>query len=550
MYNCKHSICFVASGKVERFIDEAYQHFFMKGMNQLRLNDEYTDVTLSSGDVHIRCHRVVLAVASDFFNAIFRCGLKETTSDTVQVTMGPAILTCIVDYIYTGEIDLTVENVESVVKACDVLQLDNLKPGCEVFMEAHVALNNCVDFYRFAALYSLNKVHKKVKGLMLAEFKTIAFSDQFKDLSCSELVEYIKDDDIHVEDEDLVVESVMEWVRHDLNERRSSFETILEHIRLPYCTSDYLQHTCDMDDLLTPKCFKYLHEARRFQADTAHQHQLISCRTNPRNNFKVKVRLIVVGGLTCSEKDPWLENKVCQFYNEDTSCWETLTEMPPPVGRLYSVCCVGRSLLLTGGKKGRALDQCWLYDLATKKWEAMPPLITARYYHRSVSLGDCVYVFGEEGNGDKVLSSVECLDVKRRQWSALPDMPQAACAHTAVTCGNRVFVFGGQDARGVHLSCTQVLDTTRGQWSTRSDSPQACGIAAAVTLNDVIYVVGGGRRTCVKYDAATDTWTRLSRPREGHPQRAGSRVARVHPIGRRWRCKSRVVRRRTIRSSH
>ena len=49
-------------------------------MNQLRLNDEYTNVTLVSGDVHIRCHCVVLAVASDYFKAMFRCDLKETTS--------------------------------------------------------------------------------------------------------------------------------------------------------------------------------------------------------------------------------------------------------------------------------------------------------------------------------------------------------------------------------------------------------------------------------------------------------------------------------------
>ena len=98
-------------------------------MNQLRLNDEYTNVTLVSGDVHIRCHRVVLAVASDYFKAMSRCGLKETTSDTVQLTMDPEILTSIVNYIYTGEIELTDDNL---VKACDVLHLDGLKAGCGV----------------------------------------------------------------------------------------------------------------------------------------------------------------------------------------------------------------------------------------------------------------------------------------------------------------------------------------------------------------------------------------------------------------------------------
>ena len=53
-----------------------------------------------------------------------------------------------------------------------------------------------------------------------------------------------------------------------------------------------------------------------------------------------------------------------------------------------------------GNVGGGPLNHCWLYDLATGKWEAMPPLITARWYHRSVSLGDSVYAVGGETVGD------------------------------------------------------------------------------------------------------------------------------------------------------
>ena len=35
-------------------------------------------------------------------------------------------MTSDVHYMYTGEIELTVDNVESLVKACDVLKLDDL----------------------------------------------------------------------------------------------------------------------------------------------------------------------------------------------------------------------------------------------------------------------------------------------------------------------------------------------------------------------------------------------------------------------------------------
>ncbi|KAI0239436.1 hypothetical protein LSAT2_009846, partial [Lamellibrachia satsuma] len=79
----------------------------------------------------------------------------------------------------------------------------------------------------------------------------------------------------------------------------------------------------------------------------------------------------------------------------------------------------------------------------TKKWEEMPPLITARFFHRSVSMGECVYVVGGEGVDDTKLASIECLDVKSKQWSSLPDMPQAVFDPAVVTYSNKIFVFGG-----------------------------------------------------------------------------------------------------------
>jgi len=111
---------------------------------------------------------------------MFRCGLYESASDPVQLTMGPEIRTSAVDYMYTGEIELTVDNMESLVKACDVLKLDGLRAACEDSMMLLVDLANCARLHRFAALCRLAKMQKKGKELMLAGFKTVAFSDQFR----------------------------------------------------------------------------------------------------------------------------------------------------------------------------------------------------------------------------------------------------------------------------------------------------------------------------------------------------------------------------------
>ena len=266
----------------ETFVDKSYKNTFAK-----RQADEYTDVTLQSSDGDIRCHRHVLAAGSDYFKAMFRGDLKESTSDTIPMDMQLTILTMIVDYIYTGEIQLTVDNVESLVKACDRLLLDTLKTACEIFMLKQVDPVNCIGFYKFSALYHLDKLQHKAKRMMQSEFKIFAFMDEFKELSCTEVIDYIKDDEVNVSSEDVVFDAVLGWVGHDFDNRKSALKTIIEHVRLPYCTGDYLKHQREQ---LTTNCLEW--EAMAYYIATVHQHQFSSCRTVPR----IKSTLVVVGG--------------------------------------------------------------------------------------------------------------------------------------------------------------------------------------------------------------------------------------------------------------
>ena len=93
-------------------------------------------------------------------------------------------------------------------------------------------------------------------------------------------------------------------------------------------------------------------------------------------------------------------------------------------------------------------------------------------------------------------------------------MPEAVYGQMVATYTNKIFVFGGKNTRHQAVARTQVFDPTKGQWSTQSDMTDVCDFGAAVTLNDCIYVMGGSSSTYLKYEPATDTWTRLSKPRE------------------------------------
>ena len=65
---------------------------------------------------------------------MFTSDLEETTSATVRLTIETELLTYVVGHIYTGEIELTVDNVESFFKAGDLLELVALKALCGNFL--------------------------------------------------------------------------------------------------------------------------------------------------------------------------------------------------------------------------------------------------------------------------------------------------------------------------------------------------------------------------------------------------------------------------------
>ncbi|KAI0242357.1 hypothetical protein LSAT2_013949 [Lamellibrachia satsuma] len=235
-------------------------------------------------------------------------------------------------------------------------------------------------------------------------------------------------------------------------------------------------------------------------------------------NAGPKQSLLVVGGMTKRKNGEGKENhNLCHYWEDRSKCWQLLMELPQSVGMLYDVCLVASDqLLLTGGLKGGVRGDCWLLDLVNKKSTQMPSLATARCYHRSVLLGDSVYVVGGKDISDKAIGSVERFDLKQRQWSSLPDMPQPVFGPAAISYGHRVYVFGGRDADNKNLSCTQAYDTVSGNWLSLVDMPEVCDLGAAVFINRCIYLVGGFSRSCLRYDTATDSCTRLSRPRQKH----------------------------------
>jgi len=117
-------------------------------------NEEFSDVVFLVDGQRIYAHKMILALASDFYAAMFSAsnGFKETSSGRIEIDIPNCSFDTflyIMQYIYAGndpKIDTApIEEVVDILQMADQLLLDHLKQRCEKILQPRVD-EDTVDF--------------------------------------------------------------------------------------------------------------------------------------------------------------------------------------------------------------------------------------------------------------------------------------------------------------------------------------------------------------------------------------------------------------------
>lgn len=90
--------------------------------------------------------------------------------------------------------------------------------------------------------------------------------DEFFNLQSEQLAALVKSDHLTVASEEKVYESVIGWIQFDSNERRKYLPQLLEHVRLPLVSQDYLVSRVENEPLLKEDllCKDFIIEALKY----------------------------------------------------------------------------------------------------------------------------------------------------------------------------------------------------------------------------------------------------------------------------------------------
>ncbi len=499
--------------------DSTYRPQTWRGMGKLFQQEILCDVMLMAEGQSIPCHKFLLAAASEYFYDRLVLDIESLNSSLLEIEgISFSALKVVVSYLYTGNINITVENEMEVIPACKMLKLTSAYDTCETFALETINPGNCIGLFKMASTLDAQDLAAKSLDMMVSNFTEIVSDREFFNLPENEVAEYMQNENLKIPVEDPVFEAVVSWVRHQPQERESSFSRLITHVRLRYCSPPYLSQVVSKEPLMdNHECQKFLIAALLYQSSAAVQTHQPSGNNDhiaaPRKSYAKETTLVTIGGMS----DPGNHTRTDCWRLEDGE-WRVMEQCPMPVSLFYfSACMMKEGILVTGGRRGgKPISQCWLLSTSTYQWNPLPDLNTARYKHSSVCVGCQVYVIAGKGGDDEDLSSVEGLPRFSLKWEGLPDLPKALRQVMVANYAECIYVFGGRQGDSKHSQSVFVYGSKSKSWQTLTDMPQISNFGCAVVWKDRIYIVGGLQRSCMCYNPVLAQWSTLSQCRHQH----------------------------------
>ena len=105
-------------------------------------------------------------------------------------------LCLILDYIYSGEAELSTTNVQNVLSAANLFQMIALRDGCAAFMTRHITISNCIGVFFFARAHECFRLAVRARALINAEFEAVCHEVEFRTLPAEQLIVLINDDQV------------------------------------------------------------------------------------------------------------------------------------------------------------------------------------------------------------------------------------------------------------------------------------------------------------------------------------------------------------------
>lgn len=463
----------------------------LENLNKMRLRGEFCDVLLKVGQESFIAHRVVLAASSPYFNAMLASFFAETEKPEIVLReVEPAGVKAILDYFYKGTIEINSSNFEAVFATANLWQIEFVLQTCEHFLEQEISTSNCLGIQILvnADLSFTERLRKVVDVFVNAHFMEICEEPEILTIPKEHLKTLLVKDELGVSSEEVLLECVLRWLKHDVENRRCYATELVSAVRLGLLREDFIQEILLKEKLIfeNSNLSQLLDNILMF----LHGNQSVRISDYFRRKRKCQV-LYVCGGFSSNSKHlrPSTPIDSVEFLDLSHEKWESFPEATIPDAKkiLYKL-VVGDGFLYAIGLKG--------FSFCLKKfvWEE---LYTESGGVKSLDIknagvcfsNQCIYVMGGASNALKFNPNTCTWSKIFASSDGLPEehYRPGVCVHSG-----HIFVIGGCDSSYSNgKAVVESFAADEGVWMKRSCMPTARWALEAIPLRDKIFAVGG-----------------------------------------------------------
>ena len=204
-------------------------------LNTQRQSKILCDVVLLVEDDELPAHKGVLAANSHYFLAMFTTDMAEKTMEKVRILGVTAYaMRQVLDYIYTGIVEVTEENVRELLEASNFLLMNKVQTVCSNFLQTVLVADNCLAILSVADEFGCEKLHRHCINFLCQNFMKVSQTEDFAQLDGESIREILLSDDLNVEEEEDLLNVVIKWTRHDLENRKHLLPVLMKSIRIQF----------------------------------------------------------------------------------------------------------------------------------------------------------------------------------------------------------------------------------------------------------------------------------------------------------------------------
>ncbi|BHF82826.1 hypothetical protein SprV_0802596500 [Sparganum proliferum] len=449
----------MALADVEVFEDAVPLVRSCPALNEIRTSGELKELVIEvKHGATLNAHRIILAARIPSLRAALSGALGKDNSVLKWPTVPLNLANSLIQYVYTGQLEVTQANAMAVVMFAKMMKLSDLENWGVQFMANRSS--------------NMGPLMETCISLMQAQFMNFISTDLFLRLPADTVLTLLRNDHLSVDSEEAVFEAISSWVRAgdkecDNERLRLHAPEMLKEVRWCQTTLQFRSRLVDSHPMFQESinCLRFMAQVGQwiYNADKDKPPCPFNRRSRPPQTI-----FFVFG--KDKDQDRW---SVLRF-DPQLEKEERIADMEKREWASYSL--VGESIFVVGGDtaQGSYSTSVEEFLVAERRWRKRASLAVGRRGHAAAVLTEAggealIGVFGGYGNGER-LSSCEVYEVSGDRWFKLPDLREKR-SPTAAAClpgDSRVFVFGGYNGSSVLASVD--FCQLRADWRERATS--------------------------------------------------------------------------------